>query len=94
LEGLSIHHQEFKAVHTATGTVCVKQILLPAASGNEMEHVDCYSRINKFEKLVHLVGFTIEINLNVITRLLGLGCDRFERTFLVNFLNSWFVFSS
>jgi len=25
------------------------------------KHVDCYSKINKFEKLVHLFGFTIEI---------------------------------
>jgi len=25
------------------------------------KHVECYSKINKFEKLVHLVGFTIEI---------------------------------
>jgi hypothetical protein len=24
------------------------------------KHVHCYSKINKFEKLVHLVGFTIE----------------------------------
>ena len=28
-DGLSIHHQEFKTVHTATG-VCQKQILLTA----------------------------------------------------------------
>jgi len=25
------------------------------------KHVKCYSKIYKFEKLVHLVGFTIEI---------------------------------
>ena len=25
------------------------------------KHVECYSKINKFEKRVHLVGFTIEI---------------------------------
>jgi len=25
------------------------------------KHVQCYSKINKFENLVHLVGFTIEI---------------------------------
>jgi hypothetical protein len=26
-----------------------------------VHHQECYSKINKFEKLVHLVGFTIEI---------------------------------
>ena len=25
------------------------------------KHIDCYTKINKFETLVHLVGFTIEI---------------------------------
>ena len=25
------------------------------------KRVECYSKINKFEKLMHLVGFTIEI---------------------------------
>jgi hypothetical protein len=25
------------------------------------KHVECYSKINKSEKLVHLVGFTVEI---------------------------------
>jgi hypothetical protein len=45
--------------------VYVKQILLFAASrklaANNSnlypKHVECYSKINKFEKLVHLVGF-------------------------------------
>jgi len=32
------------------------------ASGNRPKHVECYSKINKFEKLVHLVRFTIEIH--------------------------------
>ena len=27
------------------------------------KHVECYSKINKFDTLVHLVGFTIEIIL-------------------------------
>jgi hypothetical protein len=25
------------------------------------KHIECYFKINKFEKLVHIVGFTIEI---------------------------------
>jgi hypothetical protein len=25
------------------------------------KHVECHTKINKFEKLVHLVGFTVEI---------------------------------
>jgi len=35
-DGLSIHHQEFKTVHTATGMSNRYCLLL--ASGNEMEH--------------------------------------------------------
>jgi hypothetical protein len=29
---------------------------------DHLKHVQCYSKINKFWKLVHLVGFTIEIS--------------------------------
>jgi len=46
-DGLSVHHQGYKTVHTA-----VKQI-----------HVQCRSKINQFDTLVHLVGFTIAIIL-------------------------------
>jgi hypothetical protein len=35
-DGFSVHHQDSKAVHTASGIEYVKQILL-TASGNEME---------------------------------------------------------
>ena len=49
-DGHSVHHQEFKTVHTATG-ICQK-ILLTASS---------QQYLFKFEILVHLVGFTTEI---------------------------------
>jgi hypothetical protein len=46
--------------------VYVKQILLSGTPGDgrkdRPKHVECYSIINKFEKLVHLVGFTIGIS--------------------------------
>jgi hypothetical protein len=35
LDGLSVHHQELKTVYAAT--IYVKQLLLPAAIGDEME---------------------------------------------------------
>ena len=34
-DGISVHHQELKTAYTAT--VYVKQLLLPAAIGDEME---------------------------------------------------------
>jgi len=34
------------------------------------KHVKCHSKINKFDTLAHLVGFTIEIILHVVTSLL------------------------
>jgi hypothetical protein len=37
LDGLSVHHQELK---TYTATVYVKELLLPAAIGDEMELAD------------------------------------------------------
>ena len=37
-DGLYVHHQELKTVYTAT--VYVKQLLLPAAIGDEMELPD------------------------------------------------------
>jgi hypothetical protein len=30
------------------------------------KHVECYAKINIFEKLVHLVGFTMGINYCVV----------------------------
>jgi hypothetical protein len=82
--GLSVHHQEFKTVHTATGTcqtdtaVCFLAsrqhylsdicLLLYVQSWtpddgrkHRPKHVQCYSKLKKFETLVHLVGFTIEM---------------------------------
>jgi hypothetical protein len=35
MDGLFVHHQEFKTAYTAT--VYVKQLLLPAAIGDDME---------------------------------------------------------
>jgi hypothetical protein len=35
----SVHHQEFKTAYTAT--VYVKQLLLPAAIGEEMDYTGC-----------------------------------------------------
>jgi len=34
--------------------------------GKTVQHVECHSKINKFDTLVHLVGFTIEITLHPI----------------------------
>jgi hypothetical protein len=42
--GSSAHHQEHKAVHTASGIV--KPILLPAAIMDEMKHVEQFMEIN------------------------------------------------
>ena len=47
-EGLSIHHQEFKTVHTATG-ICQKDTAV------------CLLASGRQYLLMHLVGFTIEI---------------------------------
>jgi hypothetical protein len=71
-DDLSFHHQEFKTVHTATGiyqtdtaTCLLAGTRWNCTSGDKRndrpKHVECYFKINKFEKLVHLVGFTIEI---------------------------------
>ena len=94
-DGLSVRHQEFKTVHTATGicqtntAACLqKQILLSACSASRQQylfdiclllyiqswtpgdgrkdrpkHVECLSKINIFDALVHLVGCTIGILL-------------------------------
>jgi hypothetical protein len=34
---------------------------------DRLTHVECYSKINKYEKLVHLVGFAIEIYYDALT---------------------------
>jgi hypothetical protein len=95
--GLSVHHQEFKTVHTATGICqtdtadCLLRrtrwnISYPLASRQQylldkclllyvqsctpddgrkdhLKHAQRHSKINKFDTLVHLVGFTIGIIL-------------------------------
>jgi len=81
-DGLSVHHQQFKTLHTA-----VKHILLSASKQtvvsvsdkcllqylqsltpddgrkDRTKHAECHSKIKKFDTLVHLVGFTVEIIL-------------------------------
>ena len=52
LDSFSVHHQEFFTVHTAM--VYVIQVCWQLASRIRMFHSK-----NKFEKLVHLVGFII-----------------------------------
>ena len=58
----SVHHQEFFTVHTAihTGLLCVQWNTADDGQKTCTKHVEFYS-INKFEKLVHLVGFIIRI---------------------------------
>jgi len=90
-DGLSVHRQEFKTVHTATGicqtdtAVCLlasrhqylfdKCLLLYVQSWtpddgrkDRPSHVVCHSKIKyrKFDTLVHLVGFTIEISHPIV----------------------------
>ena len=80
----TVHHQEFKTVHTARGicqtdtaiclVACREQYLLNKCfllyvqswtpedeRKDRPKHVECYLKINKFERLVQLVGFTIQI---------------------------------
>jgi hypothetical protein len=47
-----------------TYTCCCMYISTPDDGRKDRpKHVECYSKINKFEKLVHLIGFTIEIHI-------------------------------
>ena len=73
----SVHQQEFFTVHTAM--MYVIQVLLTACEQNQdgtesvdgqrncPKHVEFYSK-NKFEKLVHPVGFIIRM-LHTLSRL-------------------------
>jgi len=45
---------------TYTTVVCTSEKLLMMDRGNCLKHVEYYSK-NKFEKLVHIVGFVIRI---------------------------------
>ena len=69
-DGLSVHHQEFKTVHTATDIcqtdtdVCLlvgthKQADIRLSKTRRVS----FQKYNKFDTLVHLVGFTIERNI-------------------------------
>jgi hypothetical protein len=61
LDGLSVHHQESKTVHTASG-ICQTDSADCLLAGTE-----CTIFQNKFEKIVLLVGFTIQIHFNCCT---------------------------
>ena len=56
----SVHHQEFFTVHTANLYVllCVQWKTPDDGQRNCPKHVEFHSK-NKFEKLVHLVGFIV-----------------------------------
>jgi len=90
-DGLSVHHQESKTVHTASGISqtdsadCLlagmrwncSSISFPLADAvctvldswwwtERPKHVECSNKIKiKYEKLMHLLGFTIQTFLNV-----------------------------
>jgi len=58
----SVHHQEFFSVHTANiPLLCVQWKTPNDGYRNCLKHVEFHSK-NKFEKLVHLVGFIIRKN--------------------------------
>jgi len=73
-DSFSVHHQEFFTVHTAMVYVSKPVWHIPLlyvqwktpddGQTNCPKHVEFYSK-NKFEKLVHLVGFIIRIFLSV-----------------------------
>jgi len=64
-DGLSVRHQEFKTVHTTTGTSHSD------TADCLLKHVECYSKKKKIQTVVHLVGFTIE----TIYRWVGMRCS-------------------
>jgi hypothetical protein len=68
-DSFSVHHQESSTVHTAIGICHIgfadcllasSARLLMMDRRNCLKHVELYST-NKFEKVVHLVGFIIRI---------------------------------
>ena len=69
----SVHHQEFFTVHTAIHTS-----LLTACEQDQdgqrncPKHVEFYSK-NKFEKLVHLVGFVVRKYIYIYIYILWLS---------------------
>ena len=65
----SVHHQEFFIVHTINLYVllCVQWRTPDDGQRNCPKHVEFYFK-NKFQKLVHLVGFARRMNWNVFRR--------------------------
>jgi hypothetical protein len=62
LDSSSVHHQEFSTVHTAI-PLCIVVCTVGHPDGGQRncpKHVEFYAK-NKFEELVHLVGFIIRI---------------------------------
>jgi len=57
-DGLSVHRQEFKTVHVATG-ICQTDTAVCLVATRQ-QHL--------FDKSVHLVGFAIEIPRNILQR--------------------------
>jgi hypothetical protein len=60
-EGLSVHHQEIKTVYTATCYCMYSHDFLMMDGKTVWNMWSVIPKENKFEKLVHLVGFIIEI---------------------------------
>jgi len=71
-DGFSVHHQEFKTVHTATG-IC------------QTDTADCLLASSQ-QALVHLVGFTIELDIQAFfTLTLDGGEIRFHTSVVPQF---------
>jgi hypothetical protein len=66
LDSLSVHHQELKTAYIAT--VYVKQLLLPAAIGDEMErqkmHISTETSKENCTKQVQQYGITKSVEKN------------------------------
>ena len=67
-DGLSVHRQEFKTVHTTTAICltyaccCIYRLELLMMDGKTVRNMySVIPKYKKFEKLVHLVGFIIEV---------------------------------
>jgi hypothetical protein len=67
-DGLSIHHQELASrlpyLFDIYLLLYVQSWTPDDGRKDRPKHVQCYAKINKFEKLVHLVGFTVGIKKN------------------------------
>ena len=91
-DGLSVHHKEFRTVHTVTGICqtdtavcqqtdisisltyaccCMYSLELLVMDGKTVRNMQHYSKINKFETLVHLVGFCYRLTFSSFTSTLN-----------------------